>query len=35
MSIIKLIPNLCTTYMEFCKNFESRDRETDKNARFH
>ena len=33
MSVIKLIPNLCTTNMEFCKNFERRDRETDKNAR--
>ena len=25
MSVIKLKPNLCTTYVELCKNFGRRD----------
>ena len=29
MSVIKLKPNLCTTYIELCKNFGRRDIETD------
>ena len=29
MSVIKLRPNLCTTYIELCKNFGRRDIETD------
>ena len=28
MSVIKLKPNLCTTYIELCKNFGRRDSET-------
>ena len=35
MGIIKLKPNLCTTYIERCKNFGRRDRETDRNACCH
>ena len=30
MSVMKLKPNLCTTYIELDKNFRRRDRETDK-----
>ena len=35
MKVTKLKPNLCTTYIELCKNFERRDRETDRNGNFH
>ena len=28
MSVIKLKPNLCTTYIELCKHFGKTDRET-------
>ena len=35
MKVTKLKPNLCTTYIEPCKNFERRDRKTDKNGCFH
>ena len=35
MKVAKLKPKLCTTYTERCKNFERRDRETDKNGCFH
>ena len=35
MKVTKLKPNLCTTYIELCKNFERRDRETDRNGSFH
>ena len=35
MVVTKLKPNLCTTYIELCKNFERRDRETDRNGNFH
>ena len=32
MSVNKLKPNLCTTYIELCKNFGKRDRETNING---
>ena len=35
LSVIKLKPNLCTTYIELCKNFGRRDRETDRNGFCH
>ena len=35
MKDTKLKPHLCTTYIELCKNFERRDRDTDRNGRFH
>ena len=35
MSVLKLKPKLCTTYIEICKNFGRRDRETDINDCFH
>ena len=28
----KLKPNLCTTYIELCKHFGKRDRETNRNG---
>ena len=35
MSVTILKPNLCTTYIELCKNFGWRDRETDGNVCCH
>ena len=35
MKVTKLKPNLYTTYIELCKNFERRDRNTDRNGSFH
>ena len=35
MKVTKLKHNLCTTYIEFRKNFERRDRETDRNGSFN
>ena len=32
MSAIKLKPNLCTRYIELCKNFGRRDKEADRNG---
>ena len=32
MSFIKFKPNLRTTYIELCKNFGRRDRETKRNG---
>ena len=32
MGVIKLKPELCTTYIELCKNFGRRGRETTKMA---
>ena len=32
MSVNMLKPNLCTTYIELCKNFGKRDRETNING---
>ena len=35
MSVIKLKPNLCTTYIALCKKFGRRDRETDRKRCCH
>ena len=35
MKVTKLKPNLCTTYIEFGKNFERTDRETGRNGSLH
>ena len=35
VSVIKLKPNLCTTYIKFYKNFGRRNKETDRYACFH